>query len=229
MSGPVAEDESVGRLKLNRVHHPVTVLGHGTRAGIWVQGCALACAGCMSRDTWDERPESSVAVADVLSWVRGLPEPLHGVTVSGGEPLQQPSALAELLEGLREMSAARQEEFDLLVYSGHPWSKLAARAAYRAALAAADAVVAGPYVDRRNTGVALRGSDNQRVVPLTPLGRRRYGTDALASHTGPRLQTGVDGDGSVWIVGIPRRADLRRWEQSLRRAGVRWRGASWND
>ena len=39
-------------LSVNRLHHPVTALGSGSRVGIWTQGCAIRCRGCASLDTW---------------------------------------------------------------------------------------------------------------------------------------------------------------------------------
>ncbi|MFD3401543.1 4Fe-4S single cluster domain-containing protein [Kribbella sp. NPDC058693] len=214
-------------IAVNRLHHPVTVLGHGVRAGIWVQGCSLGCHGCMSRDTWVERPESAVEVSEVVAWVLQLPGRLDGVTISGGEPFEQPQALAALLGGLREATAGSDEPVDLLVYSGYAWSRLARTAAFRSALGHCDAVVAGPYVERRNTAVPLRGSDNQVVVPLTELGHERYGEQALERYQQRRLQASVV-DGRLWLVGIPRREALRQWEQSLESAGVIWEGSSWN-
>jgi anaerobic ribonucleoside-triphosphate reductase activating protein len=133
--------------------------------------------------------------------------------------------LAALLGGLREATA--EKSFDLLVYSGYAWSRLARAAAFQPALSQCDAVVAGPYVEQRNTGVPLRGSDNQVVMPLTELGQDRYGPQALEKHQGARLQASVI-DGGLWLVGIPRREDLRQWEQSLSNGGAVWEGASWN-
>lgn len=214
-------------IAVNRVHHPVSVLGHGVRAGIWVQGCSLGCRGCMSRDTWEERPETVVDVAEVVAWVLQLPGRLDGVTISGGEPFEQPKALAALLHGLREATAGRDEPVDLLVYSGYAWSRLARTTAFRAALDHCDAVVAGPYVERRNTGAPLRGSDNQVVVTLTELGHERYGGQTLEQYRQRRLQASVV-DGRLWLVGIPRREDLQQWERSLDSAGAVWKGVSWN-
>lgn len=217
----------MNRIAISRTHYPVSVLGHGIRAGIWVQGCALACPGCMSQDTWEAGPDHEVGVAELLTWISGLPDCLDGVTISGGEPFQQPEALATLLTGLRDMAPERPRPLDLLVYSGFAWSRLARSAAFRPVLEQCDAVVAGPYVERRNTGVPLRGSDNQVVVPLTRLGHERYGPEALDEHPVGRLQASVDA-GQVWLIGIPRRQELHRWEQRLLDAGATFSGASWN-
>ena len=218
------------KLLLNRAHYPVTVLGHGTRAGLWVQGCTLACHGCMARDTWAAGGPQDAVEPDVPSrWVGALPGPLDGVTVSGGEPFQQPEALAELLAALR--TARPGTELDLLVYSGYPWSRLARWAAAQPALALCDAVVAGPYVRHRDTGSALRGSDNQRVVPLTALGERRYGEGRNGESGGaagrPGLQVGVEGD-RIWTVGLPRPGERERLRAALTARGVVVQEAPWH-
>ena len=209
-------------LRVNRMHHPVTALGHGVRAGIWLQGCSLGCHGCASRDTWDAGGGELAAVAAVVEWLDGLPGPLDGVTISGGEPFQQADALAQLLVELDGWRAGRA--VDLLVFSGHPWTVLSARPAFEPALARCDAVVAGPYVDRRNTGSPLRGSDNQEIVALTELGRDRYG-DAAALPV-PRMQVAVDGD-RVRLIGIPRRGDLDRMRAVLTARGITMEAVTW--
>lgn len=207
-------------LRLNRKHHPVTVLGHGVRAGIWVQGCTIGCLGCASRDTWDPADGELADPADLLTWLDALPEPLDGVTISGGEPFQQPTALDELLTALSDWRGARP--IDVLVFSGYPWPKL--RDEHPAVLANCDAVVAGPYVERRNTGTALRGSDNQRIVTLTDLGESRYHT--TATSPAPAMQVLPAGD-SVRLIGIPRRGDLDRLRAGLAARGVRAESVTW--
>lgn len=209
-------------LRVNRLHHPVTALGHGVRAGIWLQGCTIGCAGCESRHTWDPAGGADVRVEDVLGWLDTLPGDLDGLTVSGGEPFQQAPALAELLADVRCRTEGR--DFDILVYSGYAWPRLSGRDDCAAALRHADAVVAGPYVAARNTDTPLRGSDNQEIVALTPLGRRRYGDPAALTAQG--LQVTVDGD-SVRLIGIPRRGDLERIQSGLAARGVTLEAVTW--
>jgi len=211
-------------VRLAKLHHPVTALGPGVRAGIWFQGCTLACSGCLSRDTWEADESLRIPVSSVLEWVAGLPG-LDGVTISGGEPFQQPQALRELLEGLREWRSSRS--LDILVYSGYVISRLSRNQESRDILKLCDAVVTGPYVERLNDGSPLRGSANQQLVPLSPLGRRRYGSDEM---DGRRMQVCVE-DGAegrrVYYIGIPRRGDMDRLSAVLDGAGVRAGEASW--
>lgn len=232
-------------LLLAKAHYPVTTLGPGTRAGIWTQGCTLHCHGCLSRDTWEADPGRAVPVEAVLGWLASLPEPVDGVTISGGEPFQQPAALAALLRGIRTWQDTRGREtiaLDILVYSGYVYSRLSRTTEMREILGMCDAVITGPYVDRLNPGgrhsgegsLLWRGSANQRVVPLSPLGRERYEAVAGVGNTGegrgPRVQVSVDEGPEgrrVYYIGIPRRGDMEHLTSRLDRAGVRSGDVSW--
>jgi anaerobic ribonucleoside-triphosphate reductase activating protein len=232
-------------LLLAKAHYPVTTLGPGTRAGIWTQGCTLHCHGCLSKDTWDADPRRAVPVETVLGWLASLPGPVDGVTISGGEPFEQPAALAALLRGVRawrDTPGRETIELDILVYSGYAYSRLSRSGETREILDMCDAVITGPYIDRLNPGgrhsgngsLLWRGSANQRVVPLSPLGRERYGALAgvgkTGEGTGPRVQVSVDEGPEgrrVYYIGIPRRGDMEHLTSRLDRAGVRSGDVSW--
>jgi anaerobic ribonucleoside-triphosphate reductase activating protein len=212
---------------LNRAHHPVTTLGPGVRAGIWVQGCTIGCRGCASQDTWAPDDDLLVDVDEVVRWLGGL-HPLDGVTVTGGEPFQQVEGLTALLRAVRRWAAATGRALDVLVYSGYAYSTLRRRRGADAALDLCDAVITGPYVDRLNPGGRWRGSANQQLIVLTELGRERIGAEdeLTTAQATPRLQVADDGE-RTWLVGIPGRGDLARLETSLAERGVRLEGASW--
>ncbi|GGV04181.1 radical activating enzyme [Streptomyces litmocidini] len=211
------------RLMLNKAHYPVTSLGPGTRAGIWTQGCTIGCAGCVSRDTWAADPGTLVDVEAVGSWLAGLPDPLDGITISGGEPFQQPEALAALLDRIHVRRRERPAPLDVLVYSGYSLARL--RKEHPALLDRCDAVLTGPYVERLNTpGLRWRGSSNQRLTALTDLGRERYeGTGPAGS---PPMQVAV-ADGRIWFIGVPRRGDMDHLSTRLRSAGITMEEVSW--
>ncbi len=211
------------RILLNKAHFPVTVLGPGRRVGLWLQGCTIRCRGCISRDTWPADPATAVEVDDVLEWVRGLPpDDVDGVTVSGGEPFDQPEALGALLAGLDDWRRGLGRPVDLLAYSGRPLAELRAR--FAGLLGLLDAVVPEPFVQAAPTDEALRGSANQQVVALTPLARDRY-TAALAAQRSA-IQVDVD-DETIWFIGIPRQGDLRRMKEQAASAGITWKRTSW--
>ena len=212
------------RIRINRVHHPVVVLGYGRRAGVWVQGCGIGCVGCVSRDTWAADPATEVEVDAVLAWVAGLPEEVDGVTISGGEPFDQPEALLSLLDGLHAWRAGRNRPIDLLAYSGR--SLAALRGRYAEHLTRLDAVIPGPFVADQAPGLRWRGSANQDLVPLTELGHERYDGEVDRPAGATRIQLGTDGD-RVYHIGVPAPGDLAALEAALAKRGLGYEEPSW--
>ncbi|WMN20554.1 4Fe-4S single cluster domain-containing protein [Pseudomonas piscis] len=200
------------QLSLSRVHFPVTTLGPGRRLGIWFQGCSIRCPGCISADTWgpgQRRLDIDQLLTQLAPWLREA----DGITLSGGEPFDQFEALLLLLQGLR-----RQSPVDILVYSGYPLERLQPQ--LRKAQGLIDGLISDPYEERLEQSLALRGSDNQRLTLLTPLGHAR-----LASYERPlaaadkALDLMFDANGSVWMAGIPRRDDLLHLRDLLQEQG----------
>ncbi|WP_371099213.1 4Fe-4S single cluster domain-containing protein [Streptomyces sanglieri] len=231
------------RIRVSGTHFPLETLGPGRRLGIWLQGCPLACPGCMSRHTWDAESGESMDVEALLElWRSALGRGAAGMTVSGGEPLAQPAALAELLRGAARLRTAWTRPgttddglpADLLVYTGYEESEL--DTSRRTALAPADAVVTGRFRVAEPTGLVWRGSANQRLTPRTGLGRVRYAPHLDREADGPAVQIvvesaqtsdGPSGPLSVRLLGVPRRGELLYFERWLRERGLRLRERSW--
>jgi anaerobic ribonucleoside-triphosphate reductase activating protein len=216
------------KLQLNKAHYPVTALGPGRRIGIWTQGCSIHCPGCVSLDTWKPDRDKSIEVDALIAWCRRVCEGrTDGITISGGEPFDQPRALGALLDGLIRWRRASGQSFDILCYSGYRLERL--RKAHAHLLQRIDALVCDPYVERLATERPWRGSDNQRLVPLTALGHARYDAYVEAPNEGAerrRFQVVADGT-RVWFVGIPHRGDLDRIEQACAERGVALAATSW--
>lgn len=219
------------KVRISGTHFPLGTLGPGQRLGIWFQGCGLACPGCMSRHTWAPEGGTAKDVSGLLRmWEEALGRGAGGLTVSGGEPLDQADALTELLVGaarIRDRAGGGAEEADLLVYTGYEPDELTA--ARHKALRGADAVITGRFRVERPTRLVWRGSANQRLRPLTPRGETRYAPHLARESTGGRLQAVVEPGppAGVRFHGVPLRGELRAVEQGLREAGVTLRGPSW--
>jgi anaerobic ribonucleoside-triphosphate reductase activating protein len=202
-------------LSLSRVHFPVSTLGPGKRLGIWFQGCSLRCPGCISRDTWARVPENAT-VAEVLAICGSFGEAVEGVTITGGEPFEQPAALAVLLQGLSETLPT---EADVLVYSGRTFGELTLFLNELAGLV--DALISEPFIEHEVQTRPLMGSDNQQIHLLTPLGERRF-----RAYLRPRdrrddaLDVTAGDDGRIWMAGIPRRGDIERLRALMADEGV---------
>ncbi|MDG9726718.1 MULTISPECIES: 4Fe-4S single cluster domain-containing protein [unclassified Streptomyces] len=223
-------------VRIGGTHFPLETLGPGRRLGVWFQGCSLACAGCMSRHTWDARGGTRVSVSALLElWGEALERGAEGLTVSGGEPLQQPDALAGLLAGaagLRDeaaggAAAGGTDGADLLVYTGYEPDELTER--QDAALRHSDAVITGRFRVAEPTGLVWRGSANQRIRPRTPRGVARYAPHQDRESTGARLQAVVGTGAAVGLrlYGVPLRGELAQLERRSKEAGVSLSDPSW--
>ena len=212
---------------LNKAHFPVTVLGPGRRIGLWLQGCSIRCKGCVSQDTWPADPARALPVKTLLDWCKRVArDGFDGVTISGGEPFDQPKALAALLDGLSAWRKTASLDFDLLCYSGYPLKTLEKK--HARLLAKLDAVVPEPYADGRPLGHLWRGSDNQTLVPLSTRGEARYAeyVEAPQVTDDKRMQVAVE-DGRLWMIGIPHRGDMTALDALCRTRGLTLDEVSW--
>ncbi|NBF06682.1 4Fe-4S cluster-binding domain-containing protein [Pseudomonas sp. Fl5BN2] len=199
-------------ISLSRVHFPITTLGPGQRLGIWFQGCSIRCDGCISADTWGPGKQS-LPLEQVLHDLQPWLEQAQGITLSGGEPFDQPDALLALLQGLRQRT-----QVDILVYSGHTLETL--QPLLHTAEGLLDALICDPFEQQQAQTLVLRGSDNQRLILLTELGRQRLSTYQRPLQPDDQaLDLMFDDDGSVWMAGIPRRDDLLRLRDLLHGQG----------
>lgn len=81
--------------------------GPGTRFVAFLAGCPLRCLYCHSPDTWYRRSGRPATVDELMVEVRRYERFIKvaggGVTLSGGEPLQQPAFTAEVLRRCKEL------------------------------------------------------------------------------------------------------------------------------
>jgi anaerobic ribonucleoside-triphosphate reductase activating protein len=212
-------------LYLNKAHYPVTTLGPGRRIGLWLQGCGLGCPGCLSQDTWAVSTDSAIPLSLLLAWCQEVAQDgLDGVTISGGEPFAQPEALLALLRALHDWRNDAGLHFDILCYSGLPWQRL--QRDFAPILTLLDAVIPEPFQAQQPTRLIWRGSANQPLIPLSPLGREHYAPYLHLEVERRLFQLVVDPD-RVWGIGIPGLGDMERLEQQCAQRGVQLGGVSW--
>jgi anaerobic ribonucleoside-triphosphate reductase activating protein len=209
---------------INKAHYPVSVLGHGKRIGIWLQGCSIRCCSCCSRDTWEFAEDRGMDVASLVHWCSDVSVGSgDGITISGGEPFDQPGELLALLETLGRWRSEGRRRLDILVYTGY--SERRVRRDFAGHLRHVDALVAGPFRENASGEKSYCGSDNQRIVVCSPLGEERYGPESLASWKSG-MHVAADDEG-IWMIGIPRRGDLERFEADCLERGLALGKPSW--
>ena len=70
-----------------------TVDGPGWRTSIYCAGCRHACPGCHNPETWNFNSGHSVSIDELMAELR---ETEGNITFSGGDPMYQAEAFAEL-------------------------------------------------------------------------------------------------------------------------------------
>lgn len=182
--------------------------GPGLRYVIWVQGCTLACPGCFNPETHpaavpgahalpagSERTAEELADAVLAEAARAAAQgcPLDGVTLSGGEPLEQPAALAAFIRTLRD----RNRDLGIVVLTGFTRREIERDPRLSAAVAAADMVIAGRYNQALRLASGLRGSANkeywQRGI--------RYRAEQFGQV--PEVELIIGPDGTLTVTGTP--------------------------
>ena len=158
-------DMTAGRWLTVGARVPVTrVEGPGARYALWVQGCSIRCPGCCNPHLFEAAEGEGLALDALLAEIEAAHPSIEGLTVLGGEPFDQPTAVARLAEGTRDLGLS------VMVFTGYTLEELRARphAGVGALLEATDVLVDGRYEaarpERRRRWV---GSENQRFHYLT--------------------------------------------------------------
>lgn len=184
-------------MNVARILYPVEVLGPGKRLGIWVCGCRRGCKGCSNPELWVQKPEYEVTVEDIMSLVSRISDShkVDGFTISGGEPMDQPEGLSQLITQLSAYSK------DILIYTGYRIDELKKREdpATNIILSRAAVLIDGEYREEENIDVLLRGSSNQRIHILIPEMAEGYEKYLASAHNQIQNFTTLNGVVSVGI------------------------------
>ena len=196
-------------LKIHAVIPVTKTLGPGQRYAIWVQGCPLSCVGCMTPAALDPTGGTLLDVSRIAADILLTPG-IEGITISGGEPFAQATALAQLICLIRT-----QRDLGVIVYSGYPHAHLVARPDCVPLLECIDLLIDSPFQANRNDGGQGRGSSNQRAILLTP--RYAAGLTDWFGKPGRAVEVHLNGP-ELMLVGVPGHAALSQW-MALRQAG----------
>lgn len=184
-----AEDDAL--LNIHGILDRSRANGPGIRTAIWFQGCNLGCPGCFNPGTHSKEPKHLVRVSELLTRLRIREREIEGVSITGGEPLQQEAGLLSLLRGIRMTTS-----LSVVLFSGYCEDEICRMPEGNRVLQLIDLLVSGRYVARLHLGRGLLGSTNQKLRFLTP----RYCLQDLVCV--PCAEIFVDSRGNMSISGI---------------------------
>lgn len=190
---------------LSLIYYPIQTLGIGNRIGIWFQGCNFACKGCISTHTWEKTESTKTELETVLekckTYLKYNPD---GLTISGGEPFDQPEELYKLLIGVRDMGIN-----DIMLYSGYKYEYL--KKNYSHILKLIDILIDGKFEEGFETKYSWKGSENQNMIFLTSDDNlvKKYLNYKNTVVDNRKLQIISTKDKNIHIIGIPKQKDAR--------------------
>lgn len=183
------------QLRVHRFLARTSAEGPGVRACIWVQGCSIGCPGCAVPNTWKHAGGEVVDVDDLVTSI-GREKDLEGVTFVGGEPFEQPRALAEIGKKVRARGLS------VVTFSGMYLEDIQERhdPDCDALLGVTDLLIDGPFIrELPDTTRPWVGSTNQRFHFLTD--RYAHLVDCLGAIPN-RIEIHVAVNGVVRVNGM---------------------------
>ena len=196
-------DRNTDELLLRFWHFPVVTLGPGRRLGLWLQGCSIHCPGCIAPENQPFDRSFAVSVDTLMEELAPALAERPGVTISGGEPLDQKEALLDLLGRFNALGIR-----DILLYSGYLKEKILAACPELPERIAA--LIDGPYVEGAATSAPWKGSENQKLTIFREEYRERY--EVWSEDRERRMQLVRKGT-ERYLIGIPRQEDP--WRENI--------------
>ena len=176
-----------------RILYPVNVLGPGKRIGIWFNGCNHHCPGCSNPELWELQERYKTTLQTLMRLVKHIcdNQAVDVFTLTGGDPFTQADALRQLLPELSKFSN------DILVYTGFDYEEILLK--YPELVSQIGVMIDGKYIQERNNGAVLRGSDNQRIIILNDRLADKYSSYLSTAQNEIQNFTSLDGVISVGI------------------------------
>lgn len=167
--------------------------GPGTRAVFWCQGCTLGCHGCFNAEAQGQEAGTAYSPAWLVAELSSLRHSIEGITLTGGEPLQQRPAVAEFLREVNDDTG-----LSVVLFTGYTLEEVRALPQGPEILGCVDVLLAGRYDPNVPKTVHL----------LTP----RYTPADLASV--PEAEVILRPNGEMILTGTASLRGRQAWHES---------------
>lgn len=151
------------KIRVLRIVPDTIVDGPGLRTSIYCSGCAHHCPSCHNPQTWDFSAGTLMSVSEIRDAI-AAESPDSDITFTGGDPLYQAEAFAELAKLIKTNSPQK----NIWCYTGFLFEEILVDEKMNKLLPWLDVLVDGPFVlalrDTKN--LRFRGSSNQRLVDV---------------------------------------------------------------
>jgi len=148
-------------INIHSVINSSKVNGPGDRFVIWTQGCRKGCKNCYNPETWSHYRNNLILVDEIFESIKN--SSATGVTISGGDPFEQPEELFYLLTKIKQLDLSD----GVIVFTGFTIDEIRVREELRKSLDYIDVLIDGLYIEEKRISSGLAGSSNQEFYFLT--------------------------------------------------------------
>ncbi len=168
--------------------------GPGIHYTIWFQGCNLNCPECFNPHTHNRKGGFRKRINQIVKEIKHEKEvnKIKGVTLTGGEPLQQLEGVFKLVKEIK----TKVSDIGIIILTGYEPEELEKMEMFKRISTYVDVFIAGRYRKERKIQKGIRGSDNKKYLFLTEYYARRD-FDKV-----PQLEVIVGKTGSIVLSGI---------------------------
>ena len=131
------------------------VNGPGNRFVLWTQGCSKGCKNCFNPETWSYSIYKELSPRQISELIKNFE--VDGVTISGGDPLEQEDELLELLMLLSTIRLSK----GVILFSGFTRAEISSNIIRESCLSYIDVLIDGRYEKNLKVDFSLKGSSNQ--------------------------------------------------------------------
>ena len=180
-------------MRIAHINDNSSIYGFANSFVIWTQGCSLRCKGCWNYSMHSFEGGTEISIENIILKIKEAYSKygIDNVTILGGEPLDQPDAVIELMRNIKKL------DIGIILYTGY--EKYEIKTYYKNEIfSLADVLISGRYIEeKRNINNHLYGSDNQSIDFLTD----RYKREDIINGT--YVEIDIDESGSINMYGYP--------------------------
>ncbi len=207
------------KLSVHRIKDHSKVLGPGLRCVVWFQGCLLDCPGCIAYEMNRSDDASEYSAEELSDRVLAVAD-IEGITLSGGDPLDQPhDALLKFVQTIKAESS-----LSVMCYTGRTMNELLEKkdSTIDNLVEMFDLLIDGRYEQNRNNGATWRGSSNQRIWYLSD--RYLHLQEVIENQTQREIEIEVGAGNELTIAGIPPKGFMQNLRKNLASRGMQLNG-----
>ena len=146
-------------LRILHIVEGTSVDGPGLRTSIYMAGCNHHCPGCHNPASWNPQGGEERTLDELMQVIAYNEAP---VTLSGGDPLQQPDGTRALISRIKH-----ELGYNIWCYTGYTWEEIVNDPKLFKVVQELDVLVDGPFkMAERDISLRFRGSRNQRLIDV---------------------------------------------------------------